>query len=83
MSGLDHIADLNTRNVLGSSQPSAPDVAAALEFAEQCCQADMENPDIDWRVSGARRLAIDAARAFWDLPCVPGAVANLRLFWQL
>jgi len=62
----------------------SPDkIPAAIEDAEEALSYDRENPEIHADVLAAREMALNAAIAFWQIPSVTGAVANLRVFWSV
>ena len=58
-------------------------IPAAIEEAEEALSCARENPEIPAAVLEAREMALNAAIAFWQIPSVTGAAANLRVFWSV
>lgn len=79
----NHVDDATTRSVLEGTTVNEENIQAAIEFAEQCLQADQENDDVGVSTYHARATALTAADMFWQIPCIAGTVANLRVFWSI
>ena len=45
--------------------------------------ANIRPDQIPAAVLEAREMALNAAIAFWQIPSVTGAAANLRVFWSV
>jgi len=78
----NHVDDDLTREVLEGKRAGAHSIDMALEFAEQCLQADQHNEEVTDKMYSVRAAALAAAEGCWHLMNdTEGTIAALRRFW--
>lgn len=78
---MDHITDTNTRRVLLGELTDIDSLCEALVYAEDCCEADANNPDVSLEVLSKREAYLEAADHAQKLGEYDVAVRHLRNFW--
>lgn len=80
----DHVDDKITRDVLNQVNTDALNITLALDFADQCLQADQHNEDVPYEVYDMRAEHLMDARDCWlEDGDVEQTVIALRLFWEV
>jgi len=80
----DHVDDENTRNVLAGKLFDSGSVETAIDFANQCLQADQHNEDVTHETYHVRADAIrEASSSFFEHDDIDEAVRELRRFWSI
>lgn len=78
----DHVTDQITRDVLDGKLTDEDSLEHALEFADQCLQADRQNEDVSLDSYYIRAVALDEAEVSCRLHGdVPETVKELKKFW--
>lgn len=78
----EHVDEPETVAVLNGENTNPDAIAAALDFACDCLNADAERDDIEPSALDARAAALDYALTAWNIPDLPGTVAGLQRFWS-
>jgi hypothetical protein len=80
----NHVDHQITREVLAHPSPSEEDIRQALNFANECLQADQHNEDVSGKVYYARGAALTEADARWHIQGdAPGTIEALKKFWSV
>ncbi len=80
----DHVDHELTRKVLAGETLDEFDITEALAFADECLNADYDNPDVTHEVYHARAIALnDAEECFLLLGDEPGFLEALKKFWSV
>ena len=80
----DHVDDQTTRLVLTGALTDPGSIEAAIEFANQCLQADQHNEDVMHETYHVRANALEEAEvSFVEHDDIEEAVRELRRFWSI
>ena len=80
----DHVDCQVTREVLSYDRLDDFSISYALQFANQCCQADQHNEDVSFEVAQCRVDAVDDALTYWsEHKNKDATVAALQRFWSV
>jgi hypothetical protein len=80
----NHVDHELTRKVLVGALADAGSIEQAIEFANQCLQADQHNEDVAHETYHARANALEEAEvSFLEHDDIEEAVRELRRFWSV
>lgn len=80
----DHVDDQNTRMVLTGALVDAGSIERAIDFANQCLQADQHNESVLHETYHVRASALEEAEvSFLEHDDIEEAVRELRRFWSI
>lgn len=80
----DHVDHELTRKVLAGELVDAGSIEQAINFANQCLQADQHNEDVAHETYRVRANALEEAEvSFLEHDDIEEAVRELRRFWSV
>lgn len=80
----NHVDHETTRQVLSGQRVDAGSIEQAIEFANQCLQADQHNEDVLHETYHVRASAVEEAEtSFIEHDNIEEAVRELRRFWSI
>jgi len=84
MTMFNHVDDKLTRDVLTLMSTDEASVAYALDFADQCLQADQHNEEVSFEVYDMRAMYLENAHASWTNQKDLGkTIVSLQSFWNV
>jgi hypothetical protein len=80
----DHVDDKLTRDVLTLAATDGASVDYALDFANQCLQADQHNEEVSFEVYDMRAMHLENAHSLWvNQKDLGKTVVSLQSFWNV
>ena len=80
----DHVDHEVTRKVLAGALVDPTNIETAIDFANECLQADQHNEDVAHETYHVRASALEEAEvSFHEHDDIEEAVRELRRFWSV